>query len=497
MKNPLQGLWTSAARARLDALFETHAAIEFNLDGSIVQANALFLQTFGYTAEELRGQHHRMFLSAGEADKPEYRQFWDQLRAGQHQTAEFKRITKAGSDVWINASYCPVLDKSGRTVRILKLATNITERKLIAASHAGQVAAISRSQAVIEFTPDGTVQHANENFLKALGYRLEEIRGQHHRIFVDPKEAASPEYKRFWASLARGEYQAAEFKRIAKGGAEVWIQASYNPILDADGKVLKVIKYATDITASVKARLRREQLGGEIDKDLVEVSVAVTSTGQRAIEAVNASRETSGSIQAVAAGAEELAASVNEISRQLATASSNTSEATHEAERATGIVSELVNAAEKIGQVVRLITDIASQTNLLALNATIEAARAGDAGKGFAVVASEVKGLAGQTARATEEIAGQIGQVQSAVEGAARAIAAITASIAQLNSVTTSIATAVEQQSAVTRDMSSNMQSSARAVENINGYLEGIAEEATNAQEKTGRVVELSRIMAA
>jgi len=484
-------------KARLTAICASQAVISFTPDGTILQANPAFLAAMGYTAEEVVGKHHSLFLAPGTKESAGYRRFWDDLRAGHSQTAEFKRFAKGGREVIIQASYCPVLGANGQAVEILKIATDITERSKLAADNAAQAAAVRRSQAVVTYSLDGQILDANENFLTATGYTLAEIKGKNHRIIMDPADARKPEYAALWAAAGRGEFTAGEFRRMAKGGREIWIEASYNPILDLDGKPCKVVKYATDITARMQKRMLRADLSNKVDTAMGEVGGAVSLTYQRATDAVTTSRETAMSVQAVAAGAEQLAASVHEISRQIGEASRSTTAATAEADRATRIVSELVTAAEKITQVVRLITDIAGQTNLLALNATIEAARAGDAGKGFAVVASEVKGLAGQTARATEEIAAQVGQVQTAVEGAVGAIASIASAIAEINGITSGIATAVEEQSSVTRDMSANMQIAAGAVESVNRNLEDIATAASDAEEKARHVAETSRRMAA
>lgn len=483
--------------ARLTAVYAAHAVIEFTTTGEIVDANAAFLELMGYTREEIVGRHHGLFAEPGVADTEPYRQFWRSLASGKQQTAEVRRLGKGDREVWLQASYCPVLDSRGRAVRVVKLATDITERKRIAADHAGQITALNRSQAVIEFRLDGRVLTANEHFLKALGYTLDEVRGQHHRMFVDPAEARTAEYADFWARLARGEYQAAEYRRLRKGGGEVWIQATYNPVLDAQGKPAKVVKFATDVTRQVHERVRRHETGKKVDAELDAVAADAGATSHQAETAFEASRQTSANVQAVAAGAEQLAASVGEISRQISDASRTTSAATGEAERATAMVTQLVDAAAKIGKVVKLITDIAGQTHLLALNATIEAARAGEAGRGFAVVANEVKNLAGETAKATDEIAEQVGQVQAATAEAAEAIALIASTVSQIDIIATAIAGAVEEQSAVTRDMSANMQSAAAAVDSVNGSLEQIASAAGTAERRARAVAEMSRALVA
>jgi methyl-accepting chemotaxis protein len=467
-----------AAKPRLDAVYASHAVIEFELDGTIRDANPLFLQTMGYTLEEIRGKKHTIFLDPGAAEQPAYKEFWAELRAGLHRTAEFRRLGKGGREVWIQASYCPVRGSDELPVSVIKFASDITEQKRIAADYAGQLAAIHRTHAVIEFAPDGTILTANGNFLRAMGYTLEEIEGRHHRVFMEPAEAAHPDYAAFWAALGRGEFRAAAFRRIAKGGKPVWIEASYNPVLDPSGRVWKVVKYATDVTAKVEERIARAG-------DLAEIAAAVAETSREAVGAVETSRSTAANVQAVAEGAEELAASVAEIARQVRDTARATEAAKGEADRATGMVTELVQAAERITEVVKLISAIAGQTNLLALNATIEAARAGDAGKGFAVVAGEVKGLASETAKATGEIATQVGQVQAAVQSAAAAIGLIGGAIDRIDHVSAAIAAAVEKQHGVTRDVSGNMRTAADAVQRVSRTLAAIAQTAGRAEART------------
>jgi methyl-accepting chemotaxis protein len=236
------------------ALDRVQAMIEFNLDGTVVSANENFLQIFGYELGEVVGQHHRIFCEPSYAGSDAYAEFWRKLGRGEFHAAEFKRLGKEGREIWLRASYNPVFDKDGKPVRVIKFATDVTASKLQIAELEGKVRAIERALAVIEFELDGTVIRANDNFLRIFGYSLDEIVGKHHRLFCDPGYAESPEYARFWQKLGRGEYDADEFKRIDKDGAEVWLQASYNPIFDMEGRPLKVVKFASDITVEVQKR---------------------------------------------------------------------------------------------------------------------------------------------------------------------------------------------------------------------------------------------------
>ena len=420
---------------KISAIGRAQAVIEFNLDGTIITANENFLATVGYKLEEIQGKHHQMFVAPSERDSAAYREFWAKLGRGEYEAAEYKRFGKGGKEVWILASYNPILDDTGKPFKVVKFASDITADKLKTANFAGQIEAIGKSQAVIEFSMDGHVLTANANFLGALGYSLAEIQGKHHSMFVAPAERDSAAYREFWANLNRGEFQSGEYERVGKGGKQVWIQASYNPIRDLNGKPFKVVKYAADTTAQVTARMRSEKVRGMMES--------------------------------VAAGAEELNASVREISAAMSKSRETALTAVDRVEAADQQAQRLALAAESMSSIVQLIGDITGQINLLALNATIESARAGEAGRGFAVVASEVKNLANQAKQATDKIEQEIGNLNGISGDVVEALNSIKKAIQEVSEYVTSTAAAVEEQSTVTSEMSNGMQQAAAEAASI------------------------------
>ncbi|MBW2287866.1 MAG: PAS domain S-box protein [Deltaproteobacteria bacterium] len=247
-------LETAEFQGKIHAIDRAQAVIEFELDGTVITANENFLATFGYSLDEISGKHHRIFCDPGYVETPEYVAFWQKLGRGEYDTGEFKRLAKGGKEIWLQASYNPIFDADGKPVKVVKFAADVTAAKLETAEFQGKVRAIERAQAVIEFELDGRVITANENFLHIFGYSLDEVVGKHHRIFCDPGYVETPEYAAFWQKLGRGEYEADEFKRISKNGAEIWLQASYNPIFDTEGRPLKIVKFAADITLEVQKR---------------------------------------------------------------------------------------------------------------------------------------------------------------------------------------------------------------------------------------------------
>lgn len=436
------------ARSVLKAVNRSQAIIEFKLDGTILTANENFLKTLGYSLTEIVGQHHRMFVDSTEVNSQEYRDFWAKLARGEYDQRQYKRIGKGGREVWIEASYNPVF-RGSKPYKVVKIATDVTAQKLQAAEDSGKIHALSRAQAVIEFKPDGEILNANENFLTALGYQMAEIKGRHHSMFCETGYIQSAEYRRFWTKLASGEFVADEFMRIGKGGKKVYIQASYNPIFDMNGKVFKVVKFATDVTRRVNnvealAISLQAMANGDLTQSISDpflptlerlrtdyntTAAKLCTTLQTILENAGAIAAASQEIQVAsnelakrteqqAASVEETAAALEEITTTVADSSHRAQDAgtlvrrtKENAEYSGNVVGQAVEAmgkieqsAGEIGNIIGVIDEIAFQTNLLALNAGVEAARAGEAGKGFAVVAQEVRELAQRSAKAAKEI---------------------------------------------------------------------------------------------
>lgn len=478
---------------QLSAIRKSQAVIEFDLDGNILTANDNFLGAVGYSLEEVRGKHHRIFVDPGYASSAAYTGFWGELKRGIFKAGEFKRVTKDGSEVWIQASYNPIMDASGRPVKVVKFATDVTAEKLRNANFEGQLRAISKSQAVIEFDLLGNILTANDNFLSAMGYELSEIVGRHHSIFVDPDQAKTAVYAEFWKSLGRGEYQADEFKRLGKNGNVVWIQASYNPILDADGVPIKVVKFASDVTELVMRRSAIEYIGVEVDTSLNSIVNSVNSANEKAASAAGASEEASSTVQAVAAAAEQFHASANEIAQSVSSTNASVDRAASEADNADRATKELTDAANSMSGIVELIQGIAGQINLLALNATIESARAGDAGRGFAVVASEVKALANQVAAATAQIDGEINNVQEVSQRVVGSLGRIGTEVQSVQESFVVVSSAVEEQSVTSKEITSNMQNAATAVASISVALQDISASVKTSTDCAHEGLELSR----
>ena len=490
-------------RGQIAAIHKAQAVIEFELDGVIRDANENFLAAMGYTLAEVKGQHHGMFAEPVHRASPEYRTFWEKLGRGEHDSGVYKRIGKGGREVWIQASYNPIFDVSGKPFKVVKYATDITAQRTTTADFEGQIASISKSQAVIEFNLDGTIIGANANFLGVLGYTLNEIVGQHHGMFVEPSHRASLDYRAFWEKLARGEYDAGQYKRIGKGGREIWIQASYNPILDLNGKPFKVVKYATDVTQQREVAERVKQISTVVSGAAMQMQMTAGSMAQAADSATQqassvtlAAQAASMNVQTVASAGEELSASIHEIARQVTQSTVISQQAVAETDRTGASIQTLADAAQKIGNVVTLINNIASQTKLLALNATIEAARAGDAGKGFAVVASEVKSLSDQTAKATHEISSQVSAMQSATETSVGAIAGIADTIRKVAEIASAIASAVEEQSAATREISANVAQAADGTQQVSASIGGVSEAARQTHQASGELLDSSGSLA-
>lgn len=413
------------ATGKIGAIDRAQAVIEFDLQGHVLQANDNFLRLFGYKAEDIIGRHHRMFVAPAEVSSSEYQIFWERLSRGEYFADEYKRIGRDGREIWIQATYNPILDRRGHPVKVVKFASDVTEAKLRNAEFVAKVQAIDLGQAVIEFDLDGRVLGANRNFLAAMGYTLREIQGMHHSMFCTPEYTQGEEYRDFWLRLGEGQFLSGRFHRVGKYNRDVWIQATYNPILDLNGRVVKIVKYAFDVTKEV-------QLEKRIAAKSAEMSESVAS----------------------------LAASITEIARNSGIAAAMAGDAATAAQggftalqKSIETIGSIQASSVRVSEIVRVIGEIASQTNLLAFNAAIEAARAGQHGVGFSVVAGEVRKLAERSSVAAREIAKlieesvmQVGQGAEVSKEAARSFEGIMSSVGRTRTSVSEIAQATEGQ---------------------------------------------------
>nr|WP_172690786.1 PAS domain-containing methyl-accepting chemotaxis protein [Agrobacterium radiobacter]ASK47851.1 chemotaxis protein [Agrobacterium radiobacter] len=526
------------ACAVLAALSKSQAMIEFDLTGRILTANDNFCRALGYELSEIIGKHHSMFVEPDFVKSADYKAFWAKLAAGNFDQQQYKRIGKGGKEVWIEASYNPVM-RRGKPVKVVKIATDITAQKLKVAEDAGKIEALSRAQAIIEFTPTGDVLTANENFLSALGYSLSEIQGKHHSMFCEPSYTASPDYRNFWKMLAGGDLMADEFMRLGKGGRKVFIQASYNPIFDMNGRVFKVVKFATDVTTRVE---NVEQLAGclnsladgdlaqQIEKpfipslerlrtdfnaasDKLKRAMATVADNARAISAGSSEIRTAAdelakrteqqaaSVEETAAALEEITTTVKDSSRRAEEAGQLVARTREHAEHSGEVVRDAIGAMEQIekssreiSNIIGVIDEIAFQTNLLALNAGVEAARAGEAGKGFAVVAQEVRELAQRSAKAAKEIKSLINasgtQVENGVGLVTRAGSALQEIAEQVRDINTNVVAIVD----AAREQSTALAEINKAVNSVD---QGTQQNAAMVEEQTAASHSLAREAAA
>ena len=494
-------------KGQLDAISRSQAVIEFDLKGNILFANDNFLSVLGYSLEEVQGKHHSIFVDQKYRASSAYKDFWRQIGEGQFQAGEYCRYTKSGAPVWIEASYNPIFGPDGQPFKVVKYATDITEKKNLNADYESQLEAISKSQAVISFELDGTIIDANENFLNTLGYSIDEVRGRHHRLFVDKAYAESSDYKDFWRNLGKGEHAVGRFPRVHKNGSTVWIQANYSPIRDSNGNPYKVVKYASDITAQVESEQEVAQTVTEINAvidaasnndltarvetfgksdTMLAVSKGVNSlldtmtevlvqiknasdavyVGAREISMGNSdlssrTEQQASSLEETASSMELLTGMVRQNSDNANQANVLASDAVRVATNGGSLIEEVVKtmaainaSSQKISDIIGMIDGIAFQTNILALNAAVEAARAGEQGRGFAVVASEVRTLAQRSANAAKEIkdlisesAEKIQNGNDLVDKSGNTMKEIVSAIKQVNEIMTGIASASTEQS--------------------------------------------------
>ncbi|WP_159950437.1 PAS domain-containing methyl-accepting chemotaxis protein [Rhizobium sp. 18065] len=526
----------------LDAFSRSQAIIEFSTDGTILTANENFCKALGYRLEDIVGKHHRIFVNPADAASPDYAAFWQRLASGKFDRGQYKRFGKNGKPIWIEASYNPVM-RRGKAYKVIKIASDITESKMRSLDSNGKLEALSRAQAVIEFTPDGQILTANENFLSALGYTLADIAGQHHRMFCEPGYAASNDYAAFWPRLAAGQFVSDEFTRLRKDGQPIYIQATYNPILDDEGKVFKVVKFATDISGRVTA-LKQVGAGlerladcnirmtidepftpefehlrahfntaiGKFQETLEDVLAETTVVSSKSLEMhdnaaglAQRSEQQATALEQTSAALEQITGTVKESSARAVDTRKLVSNARQAATESVEVVKATVNAmgriegaSKEITNIISVIDEIAFQTNLLALNAGVEAARAGESGKGFAVVAQEVRELAQRSAKAAKEISGLIAKSTTEVQEGVRlvgetgeALTRIEHFVESINGNVEAIATAATEQATSLQEINSTVSSLDQMTQQNAAMVTGISAVSENLSSGASHLVTL------
>jgi methyl-accepting chemotaxis protein len=497
-------------RGQVMAINNVLAVIEFSLDGTIITANENFLKTVGYSLAEIKGRHHRIFVTPAEAQTAAYQAFWVKLGRGEFDEGQYQQLAKDGRSIWLQASYNPIFGWNGKPFKVVEYATDITQQKMLVAQNEGMLAAIGKAQGMIEFDLNGNVLTANDNMLSLMGYSLAEIKGRHHSLFVAPSYAQSAEYRAFWERLRAGHHDAGQYRRVGKAGREIWLQASYNPILEASGRPFKVVKLATDVTDQVRTveevrALVQAAVEGDLTQQIAtqgrsgnllalsqavnsvvdtmksmvaQIRAAVSTVRTGADEIAKCNIDLSQRTEQQAAGLEETASSMEEMTSSVKQSADNAAQASElasaawrKAESGASVVSEAVSAMQginsassKIADIIGVIDEIAFQTNLLALNAAVEAARAGEQGRGFAVVAAEVRGLASRSAAAAK-------QIKALIQDSVARVAEGSRLVGQSGKTLSEIVTAVNKATGVVAEIAAATQEQAAGIEQVNTAL--------------------------
>ena len=537
-------------RGQIAAIGRAQAVIEFGMDGTVREVNENFARVMGFSKAEVIGKHHSTLCESAYANSSDYRNLWSKLGRGEYEVGTFKRIGKGGREVWIQASYNPIPDVNGKPFKVVEYATDVTEQMVRNADFAGQLSAIGKSQAVVEFDMDGTVRKVNDNFARVMGYSESEVVGKHHSMFADAAFTAGGEYRAFWAKLNRGEAELGNYKSVAKGGREVWLQSSYNPIPDANGKPFKVVKYSSDVTPVQQAQQQlqlaveqtqdtvKQAIDGDLTHripmagktgdlealcrgvnsllestaDLVKRVKAATNEVQTGAEEISKgntnlsqrTEEQASSLEETASSMEEMTSTVKQTADNAGQANQLALAARQQAEKGGAVVSTAVSAmsginqaSKKIADIIGVIDEIAFQTNLLALNAAVEAARAGEQGRGFAVVATEVRNLAGRSATAAKEIKALIVDSVAKVEEGSKLVDESGRTLEEIVMAVKKVTDIVAEIAAASREQSSGIEQVNKAVMQMDQTTQQNAALVEEAAAASQAIVEQAQSLAA
>ena len=491
--------FNNSDKIKFEAISQEFAIVTFKNDGVVTKANRLFLELMGYELSEILGKHHSIFCEKKFTQTNEYKKAWEDLNKGINITSEFKRVKKDGTFVFLRASFIPIKDKNNKVVEVIKLAQDITQKRLQELYFRGQVKAINKSQAVIEFDMQGNILTANDNFLKTLGYKLEDIKGKHHSMFCIESYKNSNAYKEFWQKLNKGEFDSGEYLRVGNNNEKIWIQATYNPIFDINGNPFKVIKYATNITEKKNSMLEIGKKIEDFSQSLKDLQYASNKMVDEAKISMQSTNDVTSYIEDLTNATKELSkkidfmlSSITNIANTTIQSEKIVQEARNQSKDTAQAMVKLNEESTKIGETINIISQIAFQTNILSLNAAVEAATAGEAGRGFAVVAGEVRNLATRSNDAAKDITEAIELIQSLVKNSLDNINQVDTKIEEINKISSTISSSINEQKNISNDLALTATQTSQTLELVTNNMSKVSNSASSTEQESKKTQQTS-----